>query len=116
VPSAPEAISDRRNELIGNVSLFQQLDSITFVNELMLKNAFRKEFLSQFDIHEPVRIPCCFSDDEHRPYHIPFSEMSAELQATLDYESKIDRSKRNISTLMADGEKQGRAFLNQHKG
>jgi hypothetical protein len=42
--------------------------------------------------------------------------MSAELQATLDYESKIDRSKRNISTLMADGEKQGRAFLNQHKG
>lgn len=113
VPSAPEAISDRRNELIGNVSLFQQLDSITFINELMLKNAFRKEFLSQFDVHEPVRIPCCFSDDERRPYHIPFIEMSAPLQATLDYESKIDRSKKNISTLLADGENQGHAFLNK---
>lgn len=115
VPVSPEAISDRRNELIGNVSLFQQLDMITLVNELILKNAFRGEFLKQFDVHEPVRIPKCFADDEERPYHIPFIEMSASLQSGLDYESKIDRSAKNISALIADGERQAHEFLKQRE-
>jgi NTE family protein len=39
--------------------------------------------------------------------------MSPELQVTLDYESKLDRSPRNIRALMADGEKQARVFLKE---
>ncbi|QLG88913.1 patatin-like phospholipase family protein [Chitinibacter bivalviorum] len=111
VPKSPEAISDRRNEMIGNMSLFQQLTSIRTLNELLLKDAFRPEFLASRGIKAPVLLPKCLSVDETRPYHIPFIEMSEEMQLTLDYESKLDRSKKNISRLMADGEKQGRLFI-----
>jgi len=113
VPSAPEAIADRRNELIGNVSLFQQLEALTFINDLVARNALRPEFLRQFDVHQPIRIPRCYPDDELRPYHIPFIEMSDRLQATLDYESKLDRSHEHITALIADGERQARVFLEQ---
>jgi hypothetical protein len=49
--------------------------------------------------------------DDSRPYHIPFIEMSAELQGKLDYESKLDRSPKNILPLMADGEMQAKLFI-----
>jgi NTE family protein len=39
--------------------------------------------------------------------------MSRELQSKLDYESKLDRSPGNINALIADGEKQARAFLKE---
>ncbi|WP_373973624.1 patatin-like phospholipase family protein [Chitinibacter sp. SCUT-21] len=111
VPKSPEAISDRRNELIGNMSLFQQLTSIRTLNELLLKDAFKPEFLASRGIQKPILLPKCLSSDEVRPYHIPFIEMSEEIQKTLDYESKLDRSKENIERLMADGEKQAQAFI-----
>lgn len=111
VPKTPEAISDRRNELIGNVSLFQQLTSIRTLNELLLKDAFKPEFLASRGIKAPVLLPKCLSSDEVRPYHIPFIEMSEEMQKTLDYESKLDRSSENITRLMADGEKQAQQFI-----
>ena len=50
---------------------------------------------------------------EDRDYYIPFIEMSQELQGTLDYESKLDRSPENIGALIADGEKQARVFLKE---
>lgn len=113
VPVTADEISDRRNELIGNVSMFQQLDSLSVMNELYVKGAFRPEFASGFDLDGPIRIPRCFEDDERCGYHLPFLEMSAELAATLDYESKIDRSAEHIEALMADGERQARVFLEQ---
>jgi NTE family protein len=113
VPTAPEAIADRRNELVGNVSLFQSLDALAFINELLRMDAFRPEFLHRFDVHRPVRIPRSYPGAEDRDYYIPFIEMSPELQVTLDYESKLDRSPRNIRALMADGEKQARVFLKE---
>ena len=45
VPVAPEEIGDRRNQLVGNVSLFQSLETIEFVNVLLRFNAFRPEFM-----------------------------------------------------------------------
>jgi NTE family protein len=113
VPVAPEAIADRRNQLVGNVSLFQSLDSVAFINELFRLNAIRPEVMHHFDIHEPVRIPRSYPGAEDRDYYIPFIEMSADLQARLDYESKLDRSPENIGTLIADGEKQARVFLKE---
>ncbi|MGL6041337.1 MAG: patatin-like phospholipase family protein, partial [Deefgea sp.] len=99
VPKSPEAISDRRNEMIGNMSLFQQLAGIRTLNELLLRNAFTPEFLAQNGVKEAINIPRCLSADDSRPYHIPFIEMSAELQGKLDYESKLDRSPKNILPL-----------------
>jgi len=111
VPASADEISDRRNELVGNVSLFQQLDSLSVLNDLYQKGAFRPEFAKGFDMDGPLRIPRCFPDDKACSYHIPFLEMSAGLAATLDYESKLDRSAEHIDVMMADGVKQAKVFL-----
>ena len=113
VPSSHEAIADRRNELVGNVSLFQSLDTVALINELLRAQAFKPEFLRRFEVHPPVRIPRSYPGAEARDYYIPFIEMSRELQSTLDYESKLDRSPQNIGALMADGERQARVFLKE---
>jgi NTE family protein len=111
VPTTADQISDRRNELIGNGSLFQQLDALSVMNELYFKGAFAPAFAKRFDLDGPIRIPRCFCDDEVRPYHLPFIEMSPALASKLDYESKLDRSLEHIQELMADGEAQARVFL-----
>lgn len=115
IPATPEAIADRRNELVGNVSLFQSLETVSMINELLRMDAFKPEFLSRLDVRHPVRIPRSSPGVEDRDYYIPFIEMSRELQSKLDYESKLDRSPANIGVLMADGEKQARVFLKQRQ-
>src|SRR6185436_3150946 len=102
LPVRIDDIIDRRNQLEGNISLFQQLRHVEMLNDMLLSHAFRPEFLRQFDITTP-----------DKPYHIPCIEMSAELQNTLDYESKIDRSAAHIEHLIRDGEHCARAFLRE---
>jgi NTE family protein len=111
VPTRPADILDRRNQMEGNISLFHQLTHIESINDMILAGAIRPEFLAQFDIAGQVRIPKSFGTDPDKPYHIPCIEMSAELQATLDPEGKIDRSSRNIECLMAEGERSALEFL-----
>jgi NTE family protein len=115
VPVAPEEIGDRRNQLIGNMSLFQQLHAIDLLCELHALDAFRPEFIAKLDLDHTVRLPRGFDEDPLRPWHIPFIEMSPQLQRTLDYESKLDRNPRNISVLMEDGARQALAFLDARK-
>jgi NTE family protein len=111
IPVQPDDIFDRRNQLEGNVSLFQQLVHIELINELILGDAFKKNFLDRLNIKGPIRIPKSFHDDIDQPYHIPCIEMSDEMQVTLDYESKIDRCSKNLTPLIEDGRKQARRFL-----
>jgi NTE family protein len=113
VPVRIDDIIDRRNQLEGNISLFQQLRHIETLNDMLLCHAFRPEFLGQFDITMPVRIPKSFATTADKPYHIPCIEMSDELQETLDYESKIDRSATHIGHLISEGELCARAFLRE---
>lgn len=113
VPVRTDDIIDRRNQLEGNISLFQQLRHVEMLNDMLLSHAFRPEFLGQFDIKAPVRIPKSFSALPDKPYHIPCIEMSSELQETLDYESKIDRSAAHIEHLIIEGEHCARAFLRE---
>jgi NTE family protein len=113
VPARIDDIIDRRNQLEGNISLFQQLRHIEMLNDMLLSHAFRPEFLSQFDIKMPVRIPKSFSSSPDKPYYIPCIEMSDELQKTLDYESKIDRSATHIDHLIIQGEHCARTFLRE---
>ena len=110
-PVKPAEIIDRRNQLEGNISLFQQLGHLELINDMILADAFRPEFLAQFDIKAPVRIPRSFHTDQARPYHIPCIEMPVELQDLLDYEGKIDRGSANINRLIAEGEKAAAVFL-----
>ncbi|MGK7917305.1 MAG: patatin-like phospholipase family protein [Prochloraceae cyanobacterium] len=111
IPTAYYDIADRQNELYGNVSLFQSLDQIEFLNRLFLRGAFKEEFVSQFDIKEPIKIPKSFAEDTDQFYHIPMIEMSEDLAQSLNYESKLDRSPEKIKQLIEDGEKQGKQFL-----
>jgi NTE family protein len=111
LPVRPDDILDRRNQLEGNISLFHQLRHLEMLNDMVLSQAFRPEFLSNWDIMAPVRLPKSFDSDDDKPYHIPCIEMPQELQHTLDYESKIDRSPANIDHLIAQGEQSARTFL-----
>jgi NTE family protein len=111
----PATILDRRNQVEGNISLFQQLDHIEMLNDMLLDNAFRPEYLAKFDIKAPIRIPKSFSSDPDQRYHIPCIEMPMVVQETLDYEGKIDRSARNIDYLIELGEASVETFLAQRE-
>lgn len=113
VPEFADDIIDRRNQLEGNISLFQQLRHLEMINDMLLADAFRPDYLAKFDIKAPIRIPRSFPTDPHRGYHIPCIEMPAELQNTLDFESKLDRSAANIERLIAEGEKSVGRFLQE---
>jgi NTE family protein len=111
VPIRPDDIIDRRNQLEGNVSLFQQLVHLEMLNELLMQGAFKQEFLDRLGMRGPIRIPKVYRDEPQKPYHIPCIEMSRKVQQSLDYEGKIDRSTENIDFLIEHGRKKGREFL-----
>jgi NTE family protein len=111
IPTKPDNIADRKNELEGNISLFQGLRKIEFLNDLFLRGAFKEEFLAEFSVHEPIKIPKAFKRLPDKVYHIPMIEMSEDLAKGLNYESKLDRSQKNINQLIEDGEKQGKKFI-----
>lgn len=115
VPVRPDEILDRRNQLEGNISLFQQLRHLEMLNDMVLLGAIPPELLERFHIKAPARIPKSFPTDPDKPYHIPCIEISAEVQKTLDFESKLDRSAGNINRLIAEGERCARAFLEERR-
>ncbi len=96
VPVTPEEIVDRRNEMIGNESLFQDISKIELINKLIRKGAFAKKFLDNY---------------HYRIVEIRIVQMSEELQERLSYATKISRDADYINMLIRDGEKQGRSFL-----
>jgi NTE family protein len=91
--------------------LFHQLDHLEMLNDMILADAFRPEFLGLLDLKTAIRIPKSFATDPDKPYHIPSIEMPVEVQEKLDYEGKIDRSARNIDFLIAEGEAAAKEFL-----
>lgn len=111
VPMLADDITDRRNQLEGNISLFQQLRHVEMLNDLLLQGAYRPAFLRQLEVSAPIKIPKSFRSDEDKPYHIPCIEMSDALSKTLNYESKLDRSAANIGLLIAEGELSAKGFL-----
>ncbi|PSB56359.1 hypothetical protein C7B61_20640 [filamentous cyanobacterium CCP1] len=111
IPVQIDDILDRRNELEGNISLFQSLRSVERINDLILRGAFKDEFLQRYHVREPIKIPRSFIEKEDKPYYIPFIEMSPELQKVLNYESKLDRNPERINALIEDGKKQAKRFL-----
>ncbi len=111
VPVKPGEIIDRRNQLEGNISLFQQLGHLEMINDMILDDAFRPEYLARFDIKAPIRIPKSFAGDRDKPYHIPCIEMPRDVQDKLDFEGKIDRGPANIGSLIAEGERAALEFL-----
>lgn len=97
IPQTTEEIFDRRNEMIGNASLHNDLNHICLINKLIERGAFDPAYQKTHNL---------------KVVDIYIIQMSAHLQDTLDYASKLDRNETFIDTLMADGQRQGRAFIN----
>ncbi len=97
VPNTPEEIVDRRNEMIGNASLFQDLEKIELINRFLEIGAFSKAFRKAYHLKKPVEIRIV--------------EMSPGMQNRLNYASKINRDRGHIGRLMEDGERQGKKLL-----
>lgn len=97
VPRSSEEIIDRRNEMIGNASLYQDLQHICLVNKLLKRKAIKPEYIEQHNL---------------KLVEIYIIQMSEPLQEKLDYASKLNRNRRFIKELIQDGMQQGEAFLN----
>ena len=82
VPETPSDISDRRNQLAGNLSLQHELQLIDMVNMLLQEGALTDEFRARFGL------------DMTEPITVRFIRMSEELQESLDYPSKLSRQPR----------------------
>jgi NTE family protein len=102
VPTTPGEIIDRRNQMVGNISLMQNLELIELVNLFLREGALSAEVLLKFGI------------TKRDPIEIRSIQMSDDLLGSLDYVSKLTRGPGHIETLMADGEKQGQKFVEEY--
>jgi NTE family protein len=94
-PTTAQEILDRRNELSGNLSLFQEIRFIETVNKWVEGGAFKSDFVS---------------DNQLQPVRVRFITMSKEVADGLDYASKLDRSPAFIEMLIEEGENQAQKF------
>lgn len=86
-PRTVSEILDRRNELSGNLSLEQELHFLSRMNELLDEGSLQGERYRRIEVHRIA------------------------LEHDLDLASKLDRSPRLISSLMAAGERAAASFL-----
>jgi len=101
VPVRPSDISDRRNQMAGNLSLQHELQTLEMVNTLLEEHALTDAFRARFgvDITEPIQVR--------------FIRMSDDLLQQLDHPSKLSRQPAHISKLISEGELQALAFLEE---
>jgi NTE family protein len=86
-PTTLEEIRDRRNELAGNLSMFQEIRMITRINELLEEGSLNNA------AYRPIRVR-----------HIP-------VELELNYLSKADREPQFLKELMEHGRVQAQRFL-----
>ena len=94
IPKTSADIIDRRNELSGNISLYQEVRFIKLINHWIEKGVFKKELM-----------------DKVKPIQIRLIELSEEVADRLDYTSKLARDAAFINMLMDEGEKEATKFL-----
>lgn len=100
IPVDPDEIVDRRNQMVGNVSLLQDLKTIELINRIIVAEGFTKEFVKERGYIY-----------DNRPFRVRFIQMSEEVQAGMDYPSKLSRNPAYLKRLMDDGERQAVTFL-----
>lgn len=90
-PRSVADIEDRRNELAGNLSLNQELDSIRTFNTLIAKGLLKDPAKREIGIHEIT--------------------MADEFCVNLDSASKLDRGRSYIASLMQHGRERAEAMV-----
>lgn len=104
VPERPSDITDRRNELAGNLSLQHELQMIDIVNQLIQQGGLTESIRARLRI------------DTSEPIAVRFIRMSKELGESLDYPSKLSRHPAHITRLIEDGVRQASTFLAELTG
>jgi len=104
-PRSMTDILDRRNELAGNISLYQEIHFIKKVNQFVERLGDQE--VSPEDRRLHVRGKEGKEDREYRPIEIRWIRMSRPL----DFASKLDRSPSFIRELMRYGERRAEEFL-----
>lgn len=99
VPTTPAQIIDRRNQMVGNVSMRQSMETVEIINRLLEHNLISEEYWDVIGIAAK------------RPIKMRQIKMSQELLDSLDYVSKISRTPEHINRLITEGKHQGNAFL-----
>lgn len=93
-PSTAQSIIDRRNELTGNLSLFQEVRFLESVNEWLDLGYLNPEYAGLF-----------------KKISIRWISMNNQFANSLDYASKIERSQGFITELMEHGKARTDEFL-----
>jgi NTE family protein len=101
VPVRPSDISDRRNQMAGNLSLQHELQTLEIVNLLLQEHALTDSFRQRFGL------------DTTETIKVRFIRMSEDLVQQLDYPSKLSRQPAHIERLIREGESQALAFLDE---
>lgn len=99
VPTRPNEIVDRRNQMLGNVSVLQDLETLKIFERILARKGFVEEVWSDYGYSLDTWVK------------IRFVHMSKEVQESLDYPSKLSRDAGLIHRLMEDGERQGEKLL-----
>ncbi len=106
-PKTMPHIMDRRNELAGNLSLYQETYSIKKINELvdkLVEGDNKKDKI--------LRVPGKVNKED-KEYQEDKEYKHIELTEDLDSESKLDRSPSFIQKMIACGEAQAEKFLEE---
>ncbi|AFY75838.1 MAG: patatin-like phospholipase family protein [Hydrococcus sp. C42_A2020_068] len=93
-PSTAQSIIDRRNELAGNLSLFQEVRFLEAVNKWLDQGYLNPEYAGLF-----------------KKISIRWISMDNQFANSLDYASKLERSREFITELMEHGRVRADAFL-----
>jgi NTE family protein len=104
VPTQPNEIVDRRNEMIGNVSVMSDLETLATFERIIARGGFREETWKEYGFRLDKNGKLTWTK-------IRFVHMSSEVQETLDYSSKLSRHPDHIHRLMEEGERQGKGLL-----
>ncbi len=96
IPESAPDILDRRTELAGNLSLYQEVRFICTVNRWLADEGFTQDYRDK---------------KGYKPVMVRRIAMSDDLSRTLDYPSRMDRSQAFINRLIGHGEEQAEHFL-----
>jgi NTE family protein len=99
IPTKPHEIVDRRNEMIGNVSLIQDLNMLGAFERVFELGGLALDVWKEYGY-----------ETEHW-VKLRLIQMSKPVLDSLDYASKLSRAPEHIHRLMEDGAKQARKLM-----
>jgi NTE family protein len=99
IPTKPHEIVDRRNEMVGNVSLIQDFRTLAMFERVFTMGGLNMDVWKEFGYPTDSWVK------------LRLIQMSKPVLDSLDYASKLSRAPEHIHRLMEDGASQARKLL-----